>query len=158
MPYSFSYHKEKLVRKIRKINNLNSNIIFCCILQFIVLFASIEISKIFNFKLIKIKFLNFYSKKILIIYLSYFYFILIFYLTTFILILIDEKNGLQISNFLFFFYINFNLCLKIGKSEKFSNWIGSGLDETMRIFVMFIICLNCVYFLTRITHSLTLLK
>ena len=74
---------------------------------------------------------------------------------TFFLINIIGNNGLQISSFIFFLLITFDLCIGIGKSKKFTEWIGYELDENLRIFILFIIFLNIVYFLTRITFSIS---
>ncbi|MDC3090997.1 hypothetical protein OA848_01265, partial [Rickettsiales bacterium] len=56
-------------------------------------------------------------------------FIFFFHVLSFSLISIIGYEGLQISNFIFFFLITFELCIKIGQSEKFADWIGSALNE-----------------------------
>ncbi len=60
-------------------------------------------------------------------------------------------SNLQILNFLFSFLIIFEVCIKISQSDRFISWIGDSLDKTIRIFIMFIISLNCTYFFTRLT-------
>ena len=152
MPYFFNYHKEKLKRKIRKINNLN--ILLCCVLQLITLISSNEIARIFGFKLLDTKFFNFFSKKKTVIFISYTIFICFFLFLGLIGIFFKGKNGFEIINFLFSFIIIFELCMRIGKSKKYSDWIGYELDESLRIFIMFIISLNIIYFLNRITHNI----
>ena len=64
------------------------------------------------------------------------------------------KNGVQISNFIFSFILIFEVCIKISDSEKFKLWIGSNLDQSIRYLIMFVICLNCTYFFTRITGQI----
>ncbi len=49
------------------------------------------------------------------------------------------------------FIIIFEICLKISQSERFILWIGENLDKSFRLFIMFIIGLNCTYFYTRLT-------
>ena len=66
--------------------------------------------------------------------------------------------GLEILNLVFFLIIVFELFIKIGNSKRFISWLGDGLDKTLRSFMMFIISLNVIYFLTRITHSILLIK
>ncbi len=48
----------------------------------------------------------------------------------------------------------FEVCIKISSSERFINWIGDGLDKSLRTLIMFIISLNCTYFFTRITYQI----
>ena len=60
-------------------------------------------------------------------------------------------KGLQIANFIFSFVILFELCIKIAESDRFINWIGDGLDKSIRYLIMFVISLNATYFFTRIT-------
>ena len=45
----------------------------------------------------------------------------------------------------------FELCIKIVESDRFINWIGDGLDKSIRYLIMFVISLNATYFFTRIT-------
>ena len=47
---------------------------------------------------------------------------------TFFLINTIGNKGLQISSFIFFVLITFDLCIGIGKSKKFTEWIGYELD------------------------------
>ena len=123
-------------------------------MQLLVLFASIEISKIFHLKIYRRFFSNFYNKKKNRVISSYLIFFLSFFFLAHLSTFIDKENGLQILNFIIFLISTFELCLKIGKTEKFENWIGYGLDQNLRIFVMFIISLNVIYFLTRITFHI----
>ena len=46
------------------------------------------------------------------------------------------------------------MCMKIADSEIFINWIGESLDKSLRYLIMFVICLNCTYFFTRITEQI----
>ena len=70
--------------------------------------------------------------------------------STLVLNFYDIKK-IQILNFLFSFLIIFEICLKISQSERFILWIGENLDKSFRLFIMFIIGLNCTYFYTRLT-------
>lgn len=70
--------------------------------------------------------------------------------STLVLNYYDIKK-IQILNFLFSFIIIFEICLKISQSERFILWIGENLDKSFRLFIMFIIGLNCTYFYTRLT-------
>ncbi len=78
-------------------------------------------------------------------------FSILYILCSIIILNMLDISNLQILNFLFSFLIIFEVCLKISQSERFISWIGDGLDKTFRIFVMFIISLNCTYFFTRLT-------
>mgnify|MGYP001190624697 CR=1 FL=1 len=40
------------------------------------------------------------------------------------------------------------------ESERFINWIGESLEESLRVFIMFIVGLNCSYFFSRFTYHL----
>ena len=70
--------------------------------------------------------------------------------STLVLNFYDIKK-IQILNFLFSSIIIFEVCLKISQSERFILWIGENLDKSFRLFIMFIIGLNCTYFYTRLT-------
>ena len=63
-------------------------------------------------------------------------------------------QGIQIINFVFSFVLLLEVCLKVSKSERFINWIGESLEESLRVFVMFIVGLNCCYFFSRLTYHL----
>ena len=90
------------------------------------------------------------KKKILF---SSIYIILFLFVSTFLFYLVD-KDGIQISNFIFSFVLFFEMCMKIADSEIFINWIGESLDKSLRYLIMFVICLNCTYFFTRITEQI----
>ena len=77
-----------------------------------------------------------------------------FILLASLLFFIKSGNGIQIANFLFSFFLLFELCTKIADSEKFINWIGSDLDKSFRLLIMFVISLNCTYFFTRFTDQI----
>lgn len=158
MLYFSNYAKKRLKKRISLTNNFYINIFLCGILQIIVLFASVEISKIYKLRIYRLGFLNFYLKQKKIIFLFYFVFIITFSSITFILIFFIGENGLQVSNFTFFVLLTFELFLEIGRSKKFEDWIGTSLDENLRIFILFIIFLNVVYFLTRISYSISQIK
>ena len=64
------------------------------------------------------------------------------------------SEGIQIINLSFSFVLLLEVCLKIAKSEKFINWIGESLEEWLRVFIMFIVSLNCSYFFSRFTYHL----
>ena len=63
------------------------------------------------------------------------------------------SDGLQIFNFLVSFIFLFEVCIKIADSEQFIEWIGENIERSIRLLVMFIVCLNCSYFFTRITRG-----
>ncbi len=63
-------------------------------------------------------------------------------------------QGIQIINFVFSFILLLEVCLKVSKSERFIIWIGENLEESLRVFVMFIVGLNCSYFFSRLTFHL----
>ena len=81
-------------------------------------------------------------------------YILLFLFVSTILFYLIDKDGLQISNFIFSFFLFFEMCMKIADSEVFINWIGESLDKSLRYLIMFVICLNCTYFFTRITEQI----
>ena len=81
----------------------------------------------------------------------YLIYITSFLIFAFIFFQIIGFNGLQIVNFIFSFIILFELCIKIAESDRFINWIGDGLDKSIRYLIMFVISLNATYFFTRIT-------
>ena len=71
---------------------------------------------------------------------------------------IKGKDGLQISNLIFFLLIILETFLKVGQSERFLQWLGREIDKTIIGFMMFVISLNIIYFLTRITSALIKIK
>ena len=76
---------------------------------------------------------------------------IIFILSSTLVLNFYDIKKIQIINFLFSFLIIFEICLKISQSERFILWIGENLDKSFRLFIMFIIGLNCTYFYTRLT-------
>lgn len=134
-------------------HQLAFKIFFCLIIQVLVLFVFIEISKLFKFNFIRNKkFFFFFKSRTKLFYVI---FIVSYVFLSIFLNKIKGNEGIQIANFFFFFITCFDSCIKIGKSSRFSDWLGVGIDETFRIFIMFIISLNIIYFLTRITYSIT---
>ncbi len=89
------------------------------------------------------------EKKNLFVFLLIF--TILFLTGSFIILTFSDKEKIQILNFLFSFILIFEVCLKISNSERFISWIGENLDKTFRLFIMFIISLNCTYFFTRLT-------
>ena len=129
------------------------NHIICSILVFLHILLSVAlyfISKSFNLNsyLINKVFKNFYQLIKFLFILSLFSFFI-----SNLLIGID-KNYVQILNFLISFILIFEVCIKIAHSDRFINWIGEDLEKSLRVLIMFVICLNCTYFYTRITHQI----
>ena len=139
-------------------NSIVTNIFYCLVIQLITLVLSIEISKLFNIKIMEFKIVNFYKRSKFTKFFSYTIFIITYLIASFIFLSIKGVFGLEVLNLVFFLIIIFELFIKIGNSRRFIGWLGDGLDKTLRSFMMFIISLNVIYFLTRITHSILLIK
>ena len=139
-------------------NSIATNIFYCLVIQLITLVLSIEISKLFNIKIMEFKIVNFYKRSKFTKFFSYTIFIITYLIASFIFLSIKGVFGLEVLNLVFFLIIIFELFIKIGNSRRFIGWLGDGLDKTLRSFMMFIISLNVIYFLTRITHSILLIK
>ena len=139
-------------------NSISINIFYCLVIQLITLVLSIEISKLFEIKIMEFKIVNFYDPSKFKKILSYLIFVVTYLVASPIFLSLKGVFGLEILNLVFFLIIIFELFIKIGNSKRFIGWLGDGLDKTLRSFMMFIISLNVIYFLTRITHSILLIK
>ena len=139
-------------------NSISINIFYCLVIQLITLALSIEISKLFEIKIMEFKIVNFYDPSKFNKILSYLIFVVAYLVASLIFLSLKGVFGLEILNLVFFLIIIFELFIKIGNSKRFIGWLGDGLDKTLRSFMMFIISLNVIYFLTRITHSILLIK
>ncbi len=139
-------------------NSISINIFYCLVIQLITLVLSIEISKLFEIKIMEFKIVNFYDPSKFIKILSYLIFVVAYLVASLLFLSLKGVFGLEILNLVFFLIIIFELFIKIGNSKRFIGWLGDGLDKTLRSFMMFIISLNVIYFLTRITHSILLIK
>lgn len=139
-------------------NSISINIFYCLVIQLITLVLSIEISKLFEIKIMEFKIVNFYDPSKFKKILSYLIFVVAYLVASLIFLSLKGVFGLEILNLVFFLIIIFELFIKIGNSKRFIGWLGDGLDKTLRSFMMFIISLNVIYFLTRITHSILLIK
>ena len=139
-------------------NSISINIFYCLVIQLITLALSIEISKLFEIKIMEFKIVNFYDPSKFNKILSYLIFVVAYLVASLIFLSLKGVFGLEILNLVFFLIIVFELFIKIGNSKRFIGWLGDGLDKTLRSFMMFIISLNVIYFLTRITHSILLIK
>lgn len=139
-------------------NSIAINIFYCLVIQLITLALSIEISKLFEIKIMEFKIVNFYDPSQFNKVLSYLIFIVAYLVASLMFLSLKGVFGLEILNLVFFLIIVFELFIKIGNSKRFISWLGDGLDKTLRSFMMFIISLNVIYFLTRITHSILLIK
>lgn len=139
-------------------NSISTNIFYCLVIQLITLALSIEISKLFEIKIMEFKIVNFYDPSKFNKILSYLIFVIAYLVASLIFLSLKGVFGLEILNLVFFLIIIFELFIKIGNSKRFIGWLGDGLDKTLRSFMMFIISLNVIYFLTRITHSILLIK
>lgn len=134
------------------------NTFYCLIIQLITLVLSIEISKLFNIKIMEYRIINFYKTSYFNRIFSYLIFIISYLTASLVFFSIKGVLGLELLNLIFFFIMIFELFIKIGNSNRFIGWLGDGLDKTLRSFMMFIISLNVIYFLTRITHSILLIE
>ena len=149
--YFFNCQQKTSQKRITKINNLIFFLLILLGIHVLLILALVMISDIFD---LKGKFIvNILRNK-----KNCFKFIIIFsvifiFLTMLILNFYDVKY-VQILNFIFSFLLIFEVCIKISQSTRFINWIGEQLDKTFRIFVMFIITLNCTYFFTRFTQQI----
>ena len=139
-------------------NSIATNIFYCLVIQLITLALSIEISKLFEIKIMEFKIVNFYGPSQFNKVLSYLIFIVAYLVASLMFLSLKGVFGLELLNLVFFLIIVFELFIKIGNSKRFISWLGDGLDKTLRSFMMFIISLNVIYFLTRITHSILLIK
>mgnify|MGYP001487730657 CR=1 FL=1 len=139
-------------------NSISINIFYCLVIQLITLALSIEISKLFEIKIMEFRIVNFYDPSKFNKILSYLIFVVTYLVASLIFLSLKGVFGLEILNLVFFLIIIFELFIKIGNSKRFIGWLGDGLDKTLRSFMMFIISLNVIYFLTRITHSILLIK
>ena len=52
----------------------------------------------------------------------------------------------------------FELCIKIAESDRFINWIGNGLDKSIRYLIMFVISLNATISLLELLFKLSKVK
>ena len=80
-------------------------------------------------------------------------FSLFFFIFSFTIYKKFGSDELQIFNFLLSFIFLFEVCIKIAESDKFIEWIGENIERSIRLLIMFIVCLNCSYFFTRITRG-----
>ncbi len=135
-------------------NDLFYKTFLCSLIHIFVLASSIQICKIFDVILFEKRIFKIIVERISFQFFLYFVFLFLFFMVSFFLIILKNEIGLQISNLIFFLLLILELCFKIGKSNKFINWIGPELNQTFRIFIMFIIALNIIYFLTRITYGI----
>ena len=127
--------------------------LICSILVFLHILLSVAlyfISKSFDLDgfLAKRIFNNIYQLIYFLITLSISSFLL------FIFLIRIDKDYVQIVNFLLSFILIFEICMKIANSERFINWIGEGLEKSIRSLIMFVISLNCTYFFTRMTNQI----
>ncbi|MBC33478.1 MAG: hypothetical protein CMN01_02485 [Rickettsiales bacterium] len=84
----------------------------------------------------------------IICFTSFFYFFSILFYNFF------NSNGLKIFSFVVSFCLLFEICIKISQTEKFVQWIGENVDNSIRVLIMFVISLNCTYFFTRLTSQI----
>ena len=133
-------------------NPIIISILICLFFQILLVYVMSKISEIFE---LRGKIINLIVqdslKKILLFYLN---FVILYLILSFVFFSMKGINGVQIVNFFFSFILIFEVCLRISDSKKFLNWIGPNLDSSLRLFVMFVICLNGTYFFTRLTHQI----
>ena len=122
------------------------------LIHLLLIFLTTKLIKIFNIKSKALSLLctNNVKNKLLFT----FYYISFFTICSFVLIYFLNYEGVQISNFLFSFFLFFETLIKIADSNIFFVWIGESLEKSIRYLIMFVICLNCTYFFTRITYQI----
>ena len=138
------------------ISEIVLKILFCALIQVLIFLSSMQIAKFYEFEIIKSKYFNLRKKNRIFIFLFSYFAIFIF--LSLLIVFYRGNFGLQILNYIFFSLHIFEVFIKVGKSERFLNWLGYELEENLRLFMMFIISLNVIYFLTRITDSIILIK
>ena len=146
--YFFNFQPKIFQKRKKKINNDSLILLILISLHYLLIFALYMISEIFDLKG-KFVYGILRLKNNLVIFLLIF---TIFFITCSVVVLkFYDREKIQILNFLFSFLLIFEVCIKISNSDKFISWIGENLDRTFRLFIMFIISLNCTYFFTRLT-------
>ena len=79
-----------------------TNIFYCLIIQIITLVLSIEISKLFNIKIMEFKIVNFYKISKFNKFFSYLIFIITYLTASFIFFKLKGVLGLELINLIFF--------------------------------------------------------
>lgn len=138
-------HRRTSKKKEKTINSPNLLILILSCIHTLLVFLVLNIAKLFNIEKLNLILLK--DSKISF-YLLY---IISFLILAFVFFQTFGIKGLQIANFIFSFVMLFELCIKIAESDRFINWIGDGLDKSIRYLIMFVISLNATYFFTRIT-------
>ena len=146
--FLFQLSQKDFKKKEKKINTLSILIFILFCIHSLLVFVVLNIARLFNIK--KIGLIKLKDSKIQF----YIFYIVGFLILAFIFFQILGNEGLQITNFLFSFLVFFELCIKIAESERFINWIGEGLEKSIRYLIMFVISLNATYFFTRITYQI----
>ena len=134
------------------INPVSSGILICLIFHLLLMTVLSAISTIFKIDSFIIRLLPKFEKFLYIT--TFFIYSLLFTASSFLMYNFKGSEGIQIINLSFSFVLLLEVCLKIAKSEKFINWIGESLEEWLRVFIMFIVSLNCSYFFSRFTYHL----
>ena len=144
----FQLSTKDFSKKVRKINNLFIVLLVLLFSHNILIFLMYMISEIFD---LKGRFISKVLRKKKNCLLFILIFSIVYILSSTLVLNFYDIKKIQILNFLFSFIIIFEICLKISQSERFILWIGENLDKSFRLFIMFIIGLNCTYFYTRLT-------
>ena len=134
------------------INSLTLPIFICLFFHILLIYLMAKLSEIFGLKgkIINLIVRSNFKKKLLF----YINFVLIYLTFSSLLFYFKGITGVQIVNFIISFILIFEVCLRISDSERFINWIGSNLERSIRLFIMFIISLNGTYFFTRLTYQI----
>ena len=143
--FLFQLSQKDFKKKEKTINSPNLLILILSCIHTLLVFLVLNIAKLFNIEKLNLILLK--DSKISF-YLLY---IISFLILAFVFFQTFGIKGLQIANFIFSFVMLFELCIKIAESDRFINWIGDGLDKSIRYLIMFVISLNATYFFTRIT-------
>ena len=83
------------------------NTFYCLIIQLITLVLSIEISKLFNIKIMEYRIINFYKTSYFNRIFSYLIFIISYLTASLVFFSIKGVLGLELLNLIFFFYYDF---------------------------------------------------
>ena len=147
----FNFLKKISVLRGKKNSFFGEKFFTLILIHLLLIFLTIKLIKIFSIKSKALYILS--SNNLRNILLFTFYYISLFTIFSFLLIYLTSYERIQISNFIFSFFLFFETFIKIADSNIFIEWIGESLEKTFRYLIMFVICLNCTYFFTRITYQ-----
>ena len=150
--YFFSFLKKILALRGKKIVFFWEKFLTLILIHLLLIFLTTKLIKIFAIKSKALSLLCSNNIKNQLVFT--FYYISFYTICSIILSYFLSYEGIQISNFIFSFFLFFETFIKIADSNRFIEWIGESLEKTFRYLIMFVICLNCTYFFTRITYQI----